>query len=767
MEKNFSKPSAEIEAVFNEYDAGYSAQIMAEELEKRKQIPEATHIMGIDLGTTNSCVYVVTSEVADDDTESLKAVCCPTYIEENGERVAKATFPSVVLFRENGKVDVGYDALKDRGENDVLVYASKRFIGQKFTDPKTEEAAQRVSYDLSRSSSMMQNLQGASVQSEDVVALIHGREVTMEEIASYILTHAKKIARDTMGVPIAHAVITVPAMFDEVQREATRKAAKIAGLEVKKLVTEPSAAAYAFQNQQMENIEDGDLNKSTVNVVFDLGGGTFDISVVALTKDTDDDGYPLYGFNVIASKGDNQLGGEDFDHILIAYILDLAKQQPDYAVFNQSVLARCGKPLDGSWDYADLDDMQQMMLDETAKEAKIALSSQDCFDISLPLSPDFRLTGRLDRKEYENRCREIINKTIALTREAIKEASISNPLLNENNIGEIFLVGGQTKMPLISTMLEEVFGKKPCNDLDPDQVVAMGAAYLGESILSNRTDIRMTDVQNVTIGVQTSIVHLGIAEHNIFQPLVVRGTPLPFSNAKHPFESPENRRFRFVVENDRPRVPIAVFVGEARKTTECRKLLVGTFDVSAYIMASRKYEVLLRVSAEDGGAVEINAALYMQDNSGSFIPVIDPKTGNPVVSDPIVVRSHGLDEAEMQRLIDEAIQAAGKEETRRYQSEFLMAAFDVLSKYLPAMTLEFCQADTQKEANTMLNAAKEVVGNFVNGESAGFEDSIQLFKETVVKADELAAKVDTEYEQEIKRRTEQAKQSENKVVVTA
>src|SRR5258705_401074 len=400
-------------------------------------------IIGIDLGTTNSCVAIM---------EGGK----PKVI-ENSE--GSRTTPSVVAYTEDGEILVGAPAKRQAVTNAKnTVYAVKRLIGRKFEDSEVQKAIKVSPFKIVRA------------DNGDAWVEIRGKKLSPQEVSAQVLRKMKKTAEDYLGETVTEAVITVPAYFNDSQRQATKDAGRIAGLEVKRIINEPTAAALAFG-------EDKVAKKDQKIAVYDLGGGTFDISIIEIA---DVEGEKQ--FEVLSTNGDTFLGGEDFDQRLIDYIVGEFKKEQGVDL-SKDVLA-----------------LQR--LKESAEKAKIELSSSQQTEINLPyVTADAKgpkhLNLKITRAKLEALVEDLIERTIEPCRTAIKDAGVK-----VGEIDDVILVGGMTRMPKVQEKVKEFFGKEPRRDVNPDEAVAVGAAIQGQVLSGDRKDVLLLDVTPLSLGIQ-------------------------------------------------------------------------------------------------------------------------------------------------------------------------------------------------------------------------------------------------------------------------
>src|SRR5687767_340900 len=401
-------------------------------------------IIGIDLGTTNSCVAVL-------EGDQVRVI-------ENSE--GARTTPSIVAYQEDGEILVGASAKRQAVTNPKnTLYAVKRLIGRKFGEKEVQKDIDLMPYKI------------VAADNGDAWVEVRGQKLAAQQVSAEILRKMKKTAEDYLGETVTEAVITVPAYFNDAQRQATKDAGRIAGLDVKRIINEPTAAALAFGM-------DKQMKKDAKIAVYDLGGGTFDISIIEIA---DVEGEKQ--FEVLSTNGDTFLGGEDFDQRLIDYIVAEFKKEQGVDL-SKDVLA-----------------LQR--LKESAEKAKIELSSSQQTEINLPYitadqSGPRHLNMKVTRAKFESLVDELVERTIEPCRIAIKDAGVK-----VNDIQDVILVGGQTRMPKVQDKVKEFFGKEPRKDVNPDEAVAVGAAIQAGVLKGDVKDVLLLDVTPLSLGIET------------------------------------------------------------------------------------------------------------------------------------------------------------------------------------------------------------------------------------------------------------------------
>ena len=486
-------------------------------------------IIGIDLGTTNSCVAVM-------EGDKVKVI-------DNAE--GARTTPSIVAYKDDGEILVGQSAKRQAVTNPQnTLFAIKRLIGRKFEDKVVQKDIGMVPYKI------------VKADNGDAWVEINGKKLAPPQISAEVLKKMKKTAEDYLGESVTEAVVTVPAYFNDSQRQATKDAGKIAGLDVKRIINEPTAAALAYGMDKK-----GGADRKIA--VYDLGGGTFDISIIEIA---DVDGEQQ--FEVLSTNGDTFLGGEDFDLTLIDYLVEEFKKE-------NSVNLK-GDPL------------AMQRLKEAAEKAKIELSSSQSTDINLPyITADAtgpkHLVVNVTRAKLESLTEALVNRTIEPCKIALSDAG-----LKASDIDDVILVGGQSRMPLVQQRVQEFFGKEPRKDVNPDEAVAMGAAIQGAVLSGDKTDVLLLDVTPLTLGIET----MG----GVLTPIIEKNTMIPTKKSQ----------VFSTADDNQPAVTIQVYQGE-RKIAAQNKLL-GRFDLTDIPPAPRgvpQIEVTFDINAD--GIMNISA----------------------------------------------------------------------------------------------------------------------------------------------------------------
>ena len=527
-------------------------------------------IIGIDLGTTNSCVAVV-------EGQQQKVI-------ENAE--GGRTTPSVIAYTDNDEVLVGLPAKRQAVTNpENTLYAIKRLIGRTFDDEVVSKDADMVPYKIIKA------------DNGDAWVEASNKKLAPPQVAAEVLKKMKKTAEDYLGHEVKEAVITVPAYFNDSQRQATKDAGKIAGLDVKRIINEPTAAALAYGLDKSK----GD---STV-AVYDLGGGTFDISIIEIS---DVDGE--HQFEVLSTNGDTFLGGEDFDLRLIDYFVDKFKEESGFDLKS--------------------DPLALQRLKEAAEKAKIELSSSEQTEVNLPYitadsSGPKHFVHKITRAKLESLVEDLVDKSLEPLKLALKDAK-----LDKTEINEILLVGGQTRMPLVQKKVSEFFGKDPRKDLNPDEAVAVGAAIQGSVLSGDTTDVLLLDVTPLTLGIET----LG----GVSTPLIEKNTTIPTQKSQ----------VFSTAEDNQTAVTVHVIQGERTQAAQNKSL--GQFNLTDIPPAAR-------------GMPQIEVSFDLDANGILNVSAKDKNTGK---EQSIVFKaSSGLSDDDIEKMVKDA--EANAEDDKKFE----------------------------------------------------------------------------------------------------
>lgn len=595
-------------------------------------------VIGIDLGTTNSCVAVMEGKTAK--------------VLENSE--GSRTTPSVVAFTADNERLVGMPAKRQAITNASNTFsATKRLIGRRYDDPQLQKDLKSFSYKVVKASN------------GDAWIEAQGKMYSPSQIGAFVLMKMKETADSYIGHPVKNAVITVPAYFNDSQRQATKDAGQIAGLNVLRVINEPTAAALAYG---MDKTDD------KIIAVYDLGGGTFDISILEIQKGV---------FEVKSTNGDTFLGGEDFDNYLVNFLVKEFKRDQGIDISK--------------------DNMAMQRLKEAAEKAKIELSSSLQTDINLPYltmdsSGPKHMNLKLRREKFENLVQDLIKRTIEPCKKAMNDAEVK-----KSDIGDVILVGGMTRMPKVQEVVQEIFGKMPSKSVNPDEAVAVGAAIQGGVLAGDVTDVLLLDVTPLSLGIET----LG----GVFTKLINRNTTIP---------TKKSQVFSTAADGQ-TQVEIKVCQGEREMASDNK--LLGQFSLVGIPPAPR-------------GVPQIEVSFDIDANGIVHVSARDRGTGKE--QQIVIQSSGGLSKDEIENMIKNAEMFAEQDKKKKEKVEVINQAESIIhdteskmeefKSQLPADECDKLKEQIAKLREKITNEANESVENLTNAKQELQQASLKLFE---------------------------------------